>query len=61
VASLCAAYPDRFVRVASANLFEPMAAMRELRRCGKQHGFKALRIVPWLWGPMACRIAFFRP
>jgi predicted TIM-barrel fold metal-dependent hydrolase len=50
VASLCASHPDRFVGVASANLFEPMAAVRELRRCVKTLGFKALRIVPWLWG-----------
>ena len=50
VASLCASHPDRFVGVASANLFEPMAAVRELRRCVKSRGFKALRVVPWLWG-----------
>jgi predicted TIM-barrel fold metal-dependent hydrolase len=50
VAALCASHPDRFVGVASANLSEPMSAVRELRRYVKQHQFKALRIVPWLWG-----------
>ncbi|HSR98322.1 MAG TPA: amidohydrolase family protein [Kofleriaceae bacterium] len=50
VAAQCAERPDRFVGVASANLFEPMAGVRELRRCVKDRGFKALRIVPWLWG-----------
>lgn len=49
VAAQCAAHPDRFIGVASANLFEPMSAVRELRRHVKQHHFKALRIVPWLW------------
>ncbi|KZS68991.1 amidohydrolase [Mycobacterium kansasii] len=42
-------YPDRFVGVASVNLFQPMHAVRELRRCVGDLGFKALRIVPWLW------------
>lgn len=44
------AYPDRIVGVASADLFRPMEAVRELRRAVKQLGFKALRVVPWLWG-----------
>jgi len=42
--------PDRIVGVASADLNRPMDAVRELRRAVKQLGFKALRIVPWLWG-----------
>ena len=42
-------YPDRLVGVASANLYRPMEAVRELRRCVKELGFKALRIVQWLW------------
>ena len=42
-------YPDRFVGVASADLFQPMRAVRELRRCVRDFGFKALRSVPWLW------------
>ena len=42
-------YPERLVGVASANLYRPMEAVRELRRCVKQLGFKALRIVQWLW------------
>ena len=24
--------------------------MTELRRCVEEYGFKALRILPWLWG-----------
>lgn len=49
VAAIVNAHPDRFVGVASANLYRPMEAVRELRRCVRALGFKALRIVPWLW------------
>jgi predicted TIM-barrel fold metal-dependent hydrolase len=27
-----------------------MAAVRELRRCVRDLGFKGLRVIPWLWG-----------
>jgi len=49
VAANVAAHPDRLVGIASANLYRPMEAVRELRRCVKELGFKGLRIVPWLW------------
>ena len=42
----CVRYaPNRFVGVASVDLFRPMDAVRELRRCVRDLGFKALRIV----------------
>jgi predicted TIM-barrel fold metal-dependent hydrolase len=50
VAALVAKAPDRLVGVASVDLRRPMAAVRELRRAVDELGFKALRIVPWLWG-----------
>lgn len=50
VAAVCEAYPDRFVGVASVDLRRPMAAVAELRRCVEDLGFRALRILPWLWG-----------
>ncbi|HEY1633164.1 MAG TPA: amidohydrolase family protein [Acidimicrobiales bacterium] len=50
VASFIARYPDRFVGVASVDLRQPVAAVRELRRAVHDLGFRALRIVPWLWG-----------
>lgn len=50
VARRCATHPDRFIGVASVDLMRPMAAVDELRRCVELHGFKALRILPWLWG-----------
>src|SRR5205823_12987473 len=49
VAACVRSHPDRLVGVASVNLHHPMAAVRELRRCVRDLGFRALRIVPWLW------------
>ncbi len=44
------AFPDRFVGIASVDLHKPMDAVRELRHCVEEYGFKGLRILPWLWG-----------
>jgi predicted TIM-barrel fold metal-dependent hydrolase len=49
VAAMVARFPDRFVGVAAVNLEKPVEASRELERAVKELGFKALRIVPWLW------------
>jgi len=49
VAAVVKQYPDRFVGIASANLYRPMEAIRELRRCVKKLGFKGLRLVQWYW------------
>lgn len=49
VAALTRDYPDRFAGIASVNLYRPMEAIGELRRCVNELGFKGLRIVPWLW------------
>jgi len=40
----------RFVGVASVDITNPVDAVAELRRCVQDFGFKALRVVPWLWG-----------
>jgi hypothetical protein len=42
-------YPDRFVGVAGVNLEQPLDAVRELDRAVRELGFKALRVIPWLW------------
>lgn len=42
-------HPDRFAGVAAVDLATPLGAVRELRRCVEELGFKALRAVPWLW------------
>lgn len=49
VARLVEKHPDRFAGVASADLWRPMTAVRELRRCVRDLGFRGLRIVQWLW------------
>ena len=49
VGQLALCHPDRFVPVASADLYRPMDAVREVRRCVDAYGVRAVRIVPWLW------------
>jgi predicted TIM-barrel fold metal-dependent hydrolase len=49
VGAIASRRPDRFRPVASVNLYRPMEAVRELRRCVDEYGVRALRIVPWLW------------
>jgi predicted TIM-barrel fold metal-dependent hydrolase len=49
VAAFVREFPDRFVGVATVELEKPLAAVRELDRAVTKLGFKALRIVPWLW------------
>src|SRR5712691_11813195 len=47
VAHYCRAHPDRFIGIASVDLYRPMDGVRELRRRVKQDGFKGLRVLPW--------------
>ena len=49
VAAFVAEDPERLVGVASVDLRRPIAAIAELRRCVSELGFKALRLLPWLW------------
>ncbi len=49
VAALVLQHPERFVGIASVDLFRPRDAVRELRRCVRSLGFRGVRIVPWLW------------
>ena len=49
VAGWVAEHPDRFAGLAAVNLDKPMDAVRALRRCVTELGFKGLRVVPWLW------------
>lgn len=41
--------PDRLVGVGSVDISRPMEAVREIRRCVRELGFKAIRVLPWLW------------
>ena len=49
VAGFVAEAPDRLVGVGSVDISKPMAAVREIRRCVQELGFKAIRVLPWLW------------
>lgn len=48
VATFVNSYPDRLVGVGSVDISNPMEAVREIRRCIDQLGFKAIRVLPWL-------------
>ncbi len=37
------------IGVGSVDISRPMEAMREVRRCIHDLGFKAIRVLPWLW------------
>ncbi len=41
--------PDRLVGIGSVNIARPMEAVREIRRCVKELGFRGIRVLPWLW------------
>lgn len=49
VAGFVAQAPNRLIGVGSVDISKPMAAVREVRRCIQDLGFKAIRILPWLW------------
>ena len=40
--------PDRLIGVGSVDISKPMEAVREVRRCVRELGFKAIRVLPWL-------------
>jgi predicted TIM-barrel fold metal-dependent hydrolase len=49
VAEFIRDHPDRLSGVAGVDLERPVDAVRELRRAVRDLGFKALRVIPWLW------------
>ena len=42
-------YPERLLGVGSVDISRPMQAVAEIRRCVTEFGFKAIRVLPWLW------------
>ena len=48
IADIVNRFPNRFVGIASASLDDPNAPL-ELESAIKRYGFKALRVVPWVW------------
>jgi len=49
VASFVRQAPDRLVGVGSVDISRPREAVKELRRCVRELGFRAVRVLPWLW------------
>mmetsp|Transcript_45394 Transcript_45394/g.84686 ORF Transcript_45394/g.84686 Transcript_45394/m.84686 type:complete len:286 (-) Transcript_45394:51-908(-) len=49
VLKACQSDPDRFLGVASGDIRDPVRCVREIRHFVKNHGFVAVRILPWLW------------
>jgi predicted TIM-barrel fold metal-dependent hydrolase len=49
VAEFVAQGEGRLIGVGSVDITRPIAAMREVRRCVETLGFKAIRVLPWLW------------
>lgn len=49
VAAFVAQSGGKLAGVGSVDISKPMQAMREVRRCVEELGFKAIRILPWLW------------
>jgi predicted TIM-barrel fold metal-dependent hydrolase len=48
VAGWVAEHPQRMAGLAGVDIRRPVEAVGELRRCVREHGFKGLRIIPWL-------------
>lgn len=49
VAAFVSEAPERLIGVGSIDISRPMPAVAEVRRCITQLGFKAIRVLPWLW------------
>jgi hypothetical protein len=49
VAEFVAEAPQRLVGVGSVDISKPMEAVAEIERCVRELGFKAIRVLPWLW------------
>lgn len=48
VASFVAYAPDQLIGVGSVDISKPMEAVAQVRRCVRDYGFKAIRVLPWL-------------
>lgn len=49
VAGWVSASAGKLSGVGSVDIRRPMVAVREIRRCVNELGFKAIRVLPWLW------------
>ena len=60
VREIVSQHPDKFAGLASADLRNPVEAVRTLRKYVTEHGFKGLRLVQWLW-ELPCTDALYYP
>jgi predicted TIM-barrel fold metal-dependent hydrolase len=49
VAEFVSQSAGRLIGVGSVDISRPMQAVAEIRRCVRDYGFKAIRVLPWLW------------
>lgn len=49
VRQICEEKPDRFVGVASGDIRDPVRCVSGIKHYVKNHNFKAVRVLPWLW------------
>ena len=49
VAGWVAEAPDVLVGVGSVDIRRPRKAVEQIRQCVQEYGFKAIRVLPWLW------------
>lgn len=49
IVAVTAGAGGRLIGVGSVDMSKPMEAVREVRRCVRELGFKAIRLLPWLW------------
>src|SRR3954447_26402808 len=47
VGQLCPSLPDRLFGAVSVDLYRPMAAVNEIRRCVSEYDVRAVRVLPW--------------
>ena len=48
-AAIARRFPGRFYGIAAVDMEKPVAAVHELERAVRELGFKALRVLPWMW------------
>lgn len=60
VLSIVENYPDLFHGLVSVDIRNPVQALQTMRKYVNEHGFKALRIVQWLW-ELPCSHALYYP
>src|SRR5215510_15235381 len=50
VVEVCRQWPGRFFGIACPNPTNIMACLRTIETCVREHGFRAVKIEPFLWG-----------